>query len=142
MCNGVSTTRPPSFLPSPSLNLQTVQTPYFRQFPLHVQELFRHIQNPVECSEPEPYSKPWHIQNKRHIQKPGILRTWGILRNLSRAKIIFADYNNFLNMTLLRFLLYEININSLILVQILLLRYLFYVKKHGGWEERRPRTLI
>ena len=45
-------------------------------------------------------------------------------------------------MTLLRFLLYEININFLILVQILLQRYLFYGKKHGDWEDRRPRTLI
>ena len=45
----------------------------------HIQELFRHILNPVQ---PQPYSeqvypKIWHIQNQRRIQNSGLFITFG-----------------------------------------------------------------
>ena len=75
------------------------------------------------------YSKPWQIQNQRHMQNSGIFRTevysepwgtqnprqiqnsvkhlrWSIVQKLLTATAVFANYNYFWNISFLHSLLF------------------------------------
>ena len=104
----------------------------------------RHIQNPVQL---------WHIQNQRHIQNPGIIKSLPYLEPEAYLEpcqtstlttiIIFANYNYFCKISFSGYLLYEINImNFFNNGRILLQKYLFYLKMYGGRGDQGSSILI
>ena len=87
------------------------------------QELFRHIQNPVQL---------WYIQNVHIFSTSGIFRALSKIRNNGQN---YANYSYYHNISFSRSLLYE-DINQyhefFNVDRIFTLQYLLYVKKYGG----------
>ena len=81
-------------------------------------DIIRHIKAYSELCVTLVYSEPWQIQNQRHIQNPGILRTRGIFRTLDS----FVKIAN---------ILYELNIMNFFNTGVTFIPIVFILCKKG-----------
>ena len=89
-----------------------------KQHTRRVHQDSRHIQNPgtsetFEYSEPETYSEPWDVQNRRHAQNFVKHLRWSAQLTVI---IIFTSYNYFCNISFSCPLVQELNM--IILMQV------------------------